>query len=183
VAGFAALLVCACADFPLHRAETWALFWLWLSFAFLREGRVLPRRASLPKALLLAVPAVLCIAALPCVASYHVHEGLEYEAQSADGEAVSHYQQALRFDATDPDANFYLARALANSGNPTAALAQSEIAQHWADEPELYELRARIQLQLGRRGEAVATVQEGLRRFPYAAGLAALQSELSLPEQ
>ncbi|HEY3926993.1 MAG TPA: O-antigen ligase family protein [Candidatus Koribacter sp.] len=183
LAGFASLLIAAGADFPLHRAETWALLWLWLSFAFLRDDPHITSSGRFPKAALVGVPAVLCIAILPCLASYEVHEGLAYDAQSADVNAVPHYEQAIRYAPADPDANFYLARALANSGRPTAALAQTQIAQHWMDEPELYELRARIQLQLGERGEAVATVQEGLRRFPYSAGLAALRAELSVPAQ
>lgn len=182
LAGIVALLLGACFDFPLQRAETWALLWLWFAFAFLdlnrRVIRFRERATVLAPASALGI-VLLVVVMRPAIASYHVHEGLAWEAQSSDQRAVEEYAAALRWDRTNADAEFYLARALANSGRTQDALEQARIAQYWLDEPDLWELRARILVQMGHKQAALAELDDGLRRFPYSSLLASARSEIS----
>ena len=179
VAGISALLTTALFDFPLHRAEAWALLWLWMSFPFLESPAASagPATNSFRFAALLAIP-VAAISVFPAIASYHVHQGLAFEAQSSDPAAAREYQKAIALDATNPDAQFYLARAMANAGDSNRAYLQTQIAEHWVDEPDLYVLRARILVQMSKRNLALAILQQAHKRFPHSEELAKTEVEL-----
>lgn len=185
--GFAAVLATSAFDYSLQRAEMWGLLWLWVSFAFIVDNRSAVEQPARRWPVRIVIATIMVItplgwAAAPAVASHYVHRAQSLETQSREAEAVSAYRQALRLDRTNPDAHFYLARALANSGGLEAALEQTRAAQHWVDEAELYDLRIKILRAMGRPSDAWRESQEGLRRFPFSQTLAKAQLELLLPQ-
>lgn len=172
IASVSALCAASLFDFPMHRAETWAL--LWLSMAVPLIAPTLPpapqcRRAWLrcagAAALLIAGS---CVAFAPLAASFETAKGKSEENGGRLESSQRVYRAALRWDASSPDANFDLVRAEAKAGDYSDALAQSKIAARSVNEPELYLLRSRILQNAGRESEARRELEAAIRLFPYS---------------
>jgi len=172
IASVAALCCASCFDFPMHRAECWALLWLCLAVP------LLPPSASAPpvgvnaafqfvaSTLLVVAGGVFGYAEL--VGSFQLAQGLNDEKEDRLAAATEDYRQALRWEPASQDANFNLVRTLAKAGDDSSALAQATIAAHFVNEPELFLLRSRILQNQGRYCEAGREIQNALQLFPYA---------------
>ncbi len=175
--------IAALADFPLHRPETWALFWVWLALPFAAVEADVPAhpdrwkitRASL--AILVALAGVV-LAARPLAASYWSARGRQLEAAIELDAATAAYERALRWDATWIDARFNLVRVLAKRGRFDESWRASEAALTFVNEPESWLLRARIQQVRGNTASALFEVQRGLSLFPHSPELQAELAEL-----
>ena len=175
IASVTALCVASLADFPMHRAETWALLSISMAVPLVKSvnsSAPRPRLAWLRYAGAVLIVAVgSCLALAPLAASYELAKG---ESEEGDGQlqpALAAYRAALRWEPSSPDANFNLVRATANAGDISGALTQSTAAATYVDEPELYLLRSRILANAGRDAEALSELQEALPRFPYSKAL------------
>jgi tetratricopeptide (TPR) repeat protein len=159
-------------DFPLHRAETWALLWLWMAVPFAEHGLSSNRRPCLaalryPVALLLVVVGA-CLAFAQVASSYWLGQGQSMEREGRVEAARDAYRSALRWDRASPDANFSFVRAMAKTGDLSGALAQSHVASRFVNEPELIILRSRIQQNAGHHDQAIGELHTGIRTFPYS---------------
>ena len=175
IASVSALCVASLFDFPMHRAETWAL--LWLSMAIPLASPKLqpaPQRRLLwlryaGAALIVVAGSYAAFASL--ASSYELAKGESAEDRGTLESSLASYRAALRWKPSSPDANFDLVRALAKTGDDSAALAQSTMAARYLNEPELSILRSRILHNAGRDGDARRELVTAARRFPYSAQL------------
>ena len=172
--GVAAAIACVsslCAaslfDFPMHRAETWALFWISMAVPLVPSTCAAvpqPRRALLRYAgAALLLIAGSCFAFAPLVASYELAKGESEENQGRLQSSLQAYRSALRWEPTSPDANFDLVRTAAKGGDFAGALAQSRLAKQYVNEPELYILRSRILQLAGQESEARHEVEVAVK--------------------
>jgi O-antigen ligase len=172
VAGVAALLVTAMFDFPLHRAETWTLLWLWMAVPFAKQESPTPRALRFVPVrcfgagLLIVVGG--CFAFVQVASSYWLRQGQIQEREGHVEAARKSYRSALRWERESPDANFNFVRAMAKTGDLSGALAQSHVASRFVNEPELIILRSRIQQNIGNIDLAMHELQSGMRMFPYS---------------
>lgn len=173
MAGVAALLVASMFDFPLHRAETWTLLWLWMAVPFAERALTAPPRP------LRFLPVRYCIAGLLIVvgacfsfaqvaSGYWLRQGQTQEREGHVEAARESYRSALRWECASPDANFNFVRAMGKSGDLSGALAQSHVASRFVNEPELTILRSRIQQNSGNSELAMRELRSGMRMFPYS---------------
>lgn len=174
--GMAALLAAGVFDFPLHRPETLLLLAIWAALPFPGTTAPRSRRSWIVQGAVAAL--FLCAAGtagmMRVASSYHVRAGQALESDGAYRTAADSYREALGWDATNADANFNLARALAGSRDLPAALAQTHTALRYVDEPELWIVRYRIQRQMG--VDATPELRKAAERFPYSK---ALQQEVA----
>jgi len=171
--GMGALATAACFDFPLHRPETLALLAIWAALPFPVELAADARARSW--GVRATVAAVLVVAAgwagLGRIgASYHLRAGRNLEADGAYRTAADEYERALRWDLASGEAHFNLARALAGSGQFTAALEETNTTRRYMDEPALWILRYRIQHAMGK--DALPELRAAAAKFPYSQALA-----------
>jgi hypothetical protein len=175
IATVAALTAASLLDFPLHRAETWALLWLMMAVPLLQAApygtRPQPRRWPGYALALLVILAGGLAALAPLAASYQVARGGLEEDSNNLAAARAAYARALRWEPASADANFSLVRVLAEIGDPTSALEQSKTAARFVNEPELYLLRSRILANAGLSSEARQEAEQALARFPYSSAL------------
>jgi hypothetical protein len=175
LSGLVALSVLACFDFPLHRGETWALAWMWLGVSLLEGDRVVERRPTISWGRI-AAGAVILIVCLDLsvrqlAASHRVATAQQRESLG-DVQGAEHSLRAA-IDSWDNNATaqFDLVRILAKQERYVDALAQSERAERWIMEPELFLLRGRILKAMGRDVEAKALIADSAKRFPYSEDL------------
>ncbi len=175
IASVTAFCAAALFDFPMHRAETWALLWLLMAVPLVSASpapeshRRLNWFRSAGVVLLLVAAGNFAIA--PLAASYELAKGKADEDHGAMDSALTAYRAALRWEPTSPDANFDQIRALGKAGDYGGALAQSRLAVRFVNEPELYILRSRILENAGRNDEAEREVEAAARFFPYSTEL------------
>ena len=172
IASVAAFCAAALFDFPMHRADTFALLCISMAVPFVRSERPsIPRPPiSWPRYAAAALTLMLgsYFALSPLAASYQLAQGVSQESNQHFQPALASYQSALRLQPSSPDANFNLVRALAETGDFERALAQSAAAESYVNEPELFLLRARILQNQGRDDEALRELNRGLLNFPYS---------------
>jgi len=185
IASVAALCAAALFDFPMHRAETWALLWLSMAVPLISAtppvtiGRRWATLRYAGAALLLAAGSYFAFA--PLAASYEIAKGeLDEDAERMESSQTA-YRTALRWEPASPDANFDLTRALAKAGVYSGALAQSKVATRFVNEPELYILRSRILQNTGRKTDARSELEDAMRLFPYSMEVRGEIASLSLP--
>jgi len=172
IASVAAFCTAALFDFPMHRADTFALLCISMAVPFASiEGRSkpVPRSAWWSYAgavLLLLLGSYFALG--PLAASCELAKGELAEKDGRFEQALVLYRSALQWQPSSPDANFNLARALAKTGDFEGALAQSAAAEYYVNEPELYLLRGRILENQGRDDEALRKLHRGLLKFPYS---------------
>ncbi len=191
IASVTALCVASLADFPMHRAETWALLAISMAVPLVKSGVASAPGISsspLPRFAWLRYPAAVsivafgsCLALAPLAASYQLAKGQSEESDGQLQPALAAYRAALRWEPSSPDANFNLVRATANAGDLSGALTQATAAAEYVDEPELYILRSRILANAGRDDEARRELQAALARFPYSRALRDEAAAYALP--
>ena len=187
IASVSALCVASLFDFPMHRAETWALLWLTMAIPLVspKLSPDSPRRIAWPRyagaALILVAGCYSAFA--PLASSYEVAKGESDEHRGSLESSLVAYRAALRWRPTSPDANFDLVRAVAKTGDYSAALAQSSIAARYVNEPELYILRSRILQNAGRESDARRELVAAVRLFPYSTELRDEVTACSLPDE
>jgi predicted Zn-dependent protease len=77
-----------------------------------------------------------------------------YEAQGRWEESGAAWRQATRYDPRNPAVLFFLARALARTGNTTEALARiQESLEINSKSAQVYQLRAQIRIEQGQSWE------------------------------
>jgi len=168
----ASIAVSAMFDFPLHRAETLALLAIAMALPF-AEAAETPSSTS-SRLSLRAPLAALLLAALtwtalpPLMSSRYTRRGLEAEARIELASAAENYRRALGWQESNTDAQFSLTRALALQERYPGALRQSQIAQEYIAEPELWILRARILESMGEEQRAWSEMETAARIFPYS---------------
>lgn len=172
MAGVAAVGTVALFDFPLHRAETWALLWLWMAVPFVEQEPPV-REEHRPSPLRLCAAALLALlgsyyAFAQVASSYWLGHGQTQERHGRVELAREAYQSSLRWDTSSPDANFNLVRATAKAGDLPGAVSQSRLASRFVNEPELIILRSRIEQNAGQSDAAVRELEAGVRLFPYS---------------
>ena len=175
IATVTALCVASLFDFPMHRAETWAMLYLSMAVPLVRRSSSI---ASVPRSVWPRYAGAVSILVLggfsafaPLAASYQLAKAERNENEGQLQLSVAAYRAALRWQPSSPDANFSLARVLANSGDLDGALAQSIVAANYVDEPELYILRSRILANAGRDDEARRVLDAAVPVFPYSTDL------------
>jgi len=171
IASVTALCVASLFDFPMHRAETWALLWIFMAVPMRMADLTLAHpRLSFTRCagglVILVLGSGLALA--PLVVSYKLAEGESDEEQNRLGAAQEDYRAVLRWDRSSSDANFELVRVMAKLGDYNGALEQSRIAARYVNEPELYLLRARILENAGLDVAARNELEAAVRLFPYA---------------
>jgi O-antigen ligase len=172
IASVSALCIASLFDFPMHRAETWALLWLSMAVPLVSPAR--PPAPQRRRAWLRCAAAALYLAAgsyaafAPLAASYELARGESEEDHDHLESSQDAYRAALRWEPSSPDANFDLVRAVAKTGNYPGALSQSIIAMRYVNEPALYILRSRILQNAGRNGDARSEVEAAARTFTYS---------------
>jgi putative inorganic carbon (hco3(-)) transporter len=175
IASVSALCVASLFDFPMHRAETWALLWLCMAAPLISPMPVpVPQRRR--KGLRLAGAVLLLVAGsflafAPLFASYELAQAASEENSGQLKQSQAAYRAALRWDPSSPDANFGLVRIVAKGGDYPGALDQSNIAKRYVNEPELYILRSRILQYAGRESEARRELESATRIFPFSTEL------------
>lgn len=187
IASVSALCAASLFDFPMHRAETWALLWLSMAVPLLSPN-VLPapqrRRVWLRCVVAAALLAAGSYAAFtPLAASFETAKGESEENGGCLECSEMAYRSALRWERWSPDANFDLVRAEAKAGDYSGALAQSKIAMQSVNEPELCLLRSRILQNAGREDEARRELEVAIRLFPYSKELRDEAASYSRPEK
>ena len=176
VAALVALAGLACFDFPLRRAETWGIAWLWLALPFLHLP--LEQNQSKKHRVLVVALSVLFFgwslqaAIRPLIASYNVAIAQQRESLGDLHGAELALHMAIRTFPSSATAQFDLVRILGKQERYAEALEQSKRAERWMAEPELFLLRSRILRAMGREEEANRTVRESAERFPYSILLA-----------
>jgi tetratricopeptide (TPR) repeat protein len=184
IASVSALCAASLFDFPMHRAETWALLWLSMAVPLLSptlSPAPLHRRVWLRYAGAAALLIAGSYAAFtPLAASFETAKGESDEGQGRLESSQTAYRAALRWEPWSPEANFDLVRAEAKAGDYSDALAQSKIATRFVNEPELYLLRSRILQNAGRESEARRELEAAIRLFPYSKELRAELASYSL---
>lgn len=186
IASVAALCVAALFDFPMHRAETWALFWILMavplanpSFAQSPARHIAwPRKSA--AVLVLAGGAYFAFA--PLASSYQLAKGESEENDGRLESSLSAYHAALRWEPSSADAHFDLVRVIAKTGDYAGALRQSDIAVAFVNEPELHILRSRILVSAGRDIDAKSEIDSALRLFPYSQDLRDEAAGFSIPD-
>lgn len=176
LAALGALAALACFDFPLHRAETWTVAWLWLALPFLHL-RAERSHSKKHRALVVALGVLflawsLQAAIRPLMASYNVAIAQQRESHGDLQAAEMGLRKAVKIHPLTATAQFDLVRILGKQGRYAEALEQSHRAEPWMAEPELFLLRSRILRAMGREEEANRTVHESAERFPYSELLA-----------
>lgn len=175
IASVASLCVASLFDFPMHRAETWALLWLFMAVPLALPVLLqVPQRRTgwlrcLGAMLLMLIGCRLAFA--PMAASYDIAKGEAEEDRGQLESALVDYRTALRWEASSADANFDLVRVVAKVGDYSGALAQSKVAARYVNEPELSILRSRILQNAGQNREALNEVESAIRIFPYSVDL------------
>jgi len=175
IASVSALCVAALFDFPMQRAETWAL--LWLSLAVPLVPPILPAAPERRRAWWrYSAGALILIFGIgvafgPLASSYLVAKGGAEEDGGRLAPSLAAYRAAQQWDASSPDARFDEVRVMAKMGDDGGALARAGVAARFVDEPELYLLCSRILHNAGRMDEARREVEAAARRFPYSAEL------------
>ena len=185
IASVSALCVASLSDFPMHRAETWALLWLCMAVPLVspipvpapQSGRGELRLVG--AALFLLVGGFLAFA--PLAASYELVKAVFEESNGHLERSQAAYRAALQWDLSSPDANFGLVRTVAKAGDYSGALAQSRIAVRYVNEPELYILRSRILQYAGRQSEARRELESATRLFPFSTELSDETTSSFLP--
>jgi putative inorganic carbon (hco3(-)) transporter len=172
VTALVALAGLACFDFPLRRAETWAIAWLWLTLPFLHLP--LEQNQSKKHRVLVVALGVLFLgwslqaAIRPLIASYNVAIAQQRESLGDLHGAEMTLRKAIKTYPASATAQFDLVRILGKQERYAEALEQSHRAEPWMAEPELFLLRSRILRAMGREDEANRTVHESAERFPYS---------------
>jgi len=175
IAAVSALCAASLFDFPMHRAETWALFWIWMAVPLMElDVSPVPERAMAwaryaGAGLLLVAGSYFAFA--PLAASYETGKGESEESSGRLESSRAADCAALRWEPWQADANFNLVRVLAKMGDYRGALEQAGVAAQYVNEPELYILRSRILEKAGRSGEARGEIEAGVRAFPYSVEL------------
>ncbi|MDR3793769.1 MAG: hypothetical protein P4L03_10355 [Terracidiphilus sp.] len=186
MASVAALLGASLVDFPLHRAETWALLWLTMAVPLTGAGAAasMQRQVSwLRYGLAVGVAAIgILAAARPLAASYELARGDAEEKAGEMAAAERTYRAVLGWEPAQADAHFNLVRVLAEKGDEAGALEQSGRFAEYVNEPEFYLLRSRILANAGRDKEARQEAEQALRRFPYSAALCEEAAEAAQAE-
>jgi O-antigen ligase len=176
LAALVAIGALACFDFPLHRAETWTLAWLWLTLPFLHLSA--ERYESKRYRFTVVALSVLFLgwslqaAIRPLVASYNVAIAQRRESFGDLEGAELVLRRAINLYPANSTAQFDLVRVLAKRERYADALEQSHRAEPWMAEPELFLLRSRILRAMGRADAANRTLHESAERFPYSTLLA-----------
>lgn len=174
------LLVASLADFPFHRAETWAILWVALGLGV--QTTSAPSDTQVPEAARSAhagfavaksAAAIIFIyfAAQPLIASRQTVLGAQAERSGDLPVAEIHYRNAIAHSAASQDAHFGLTRTLCKQDRFAACVAQSAIAARYVDEAELYLLRSRALRDLGRDSEAERELERARERFPFSNAL------------
>ncbi|HEX6880209.1 MAG TPA: hypothetical protein VF135_07585, partial [Terriglobales bacterium] len=181
----AAILTASLFDFPLHRPETWVLFWLALAVPFSIPDSP-PATARFPALIRLLLLTVFITAGLwfslgGFLGSWYTQRGLDLEAQHYPAMAHSQYEKALRYDLTQADARLGRARTLLSMRMFPDAWKASTEALDWIQEPEMWLLRSRIAGQMGNDQLAVSQLQIGIAAFPYSEELRHELSEIQAP--
>ena len=179
LAGIAAVSTAGLFDFPLHRAETWALFSVWFAVPLTlaledtanTDKRIQSVRLGLTVRAVAAV--VVCAVAIPialrpAVASYWIGTAERHEDAGQIEAAEKALYDALALEPASPTAQFDLTRVLAKQDRFEAALEQSRLAVRFVNEPELYILRSRICMALSDPERARAELQRATELFPYS---------------
>jgi O-antigen ligase len=161
-----AILVAACADFPLHRAETWGLLWIAMGLALPAPTR--PSKEYFRRISLVLACGLIFLALQPLRASRDLYLGTHAEGENDLLTAIIHYERALKFSPALSDAHFNLTRALCKAGRFDECWHQSENAKRFVDEAELYLIRVRLLAAKGDTSAANAELTRARERFPFS---------------
>ncbi len=181
-----AILTASLFDFPLHRPETWVLFWLALAVPFsVNDSHSAPIR--FPALIRIPLATVVLAAGLwfsswSLLGSWYTQRGFDLEAQHYPATAHSQFERALRYDLTQADARFGRARVLLSMKMFPEAWKASTEALDWIQEPEMWLLRSRIARAMGDDQLALSQLQIGIAAFPYSEELQREVAEVHSPD-